>query len=62
MDNRTIDNWAIKDTGVIRLPRGEKFVSFMKIKRKLFVLSNKAIYEIVMNKTNKVSKKARLSQ
>ena len=46
MKPKGLNNWVLTDTGVIHLPRGEKFVSFMKIKRKLFVLSNKAIYQL----------------
>ena len=31
------ENWILKDTKVIKLPHREKFVSFMKIKRKLYI-------------------------
>jgi len=45
-----LDDWVMKDTGLIRMPRGEKFVSFIKFKRKLIVLSNKAIYQLKLKK------------
>jgi hypothetical protein len=41
------EKWCLCDTGVVRLPRGEKFISFMKIKRIPYVISNKAIYKLV---------------
>jgi len=43
----TDNTWDLKDTGVIRLPRGERFVSYIKIKKRMYVLSNKAMYEII---------------
>ena len=46
------DDWILKDTKVVRLPRGETFVSFMKIKRRLYVLSNKAIYKLTTKGAN----------
>lgn len=53
--NSPID-WTMQDTGVIRLPRNEHFVSFMKIKRKMYILSNKAIYQV---KQKKIRRKSR---
>lgn len=50
------DKFELNDTGVIRLPHGEDFVSFMKIKRKLYVLSNKAIYQIKEKRKNDLHK------
>lgn len=38
--------WELKDTGTIRLPKNESFVSFIKIKDKLLIISNKAIYQL----------------
>lgn len=42
-----LDDWVLKDTGVIKLPRGENFVSFIKARRRLLVLTNKAVYKLI---------------
>lgn len=44
------DTWDLKNTGIIRLPKNESVVSFCKIKNKLFIISNKAIYQLKLKK------------
>ena len=41
------ESFELREAGMIRLPENEEFVSYMPIDDRLFVLSNKSIYEIV---------------
>ncbi len=39
----------------IKLKRGEKFVSFIKFKRKLFVITTKSIFELIEKRLERVN-------
>jgi hypothetical protein len=41
------DNYWLEDTNVIRLPDDEEFLNFHIVDDRVFILSNKSIYEIV---------------
>jgi hypothetical protein len=41
------DDYWLEDTNVIRLPDDEEFLNFHKVDDRVFVISNKSIYEII---------------